>query len=93
MKIDKDFNGKTGGVFLANLQASKNPILLRMKVLEQVERACFDLWLILLYHQVLIKQSSIASFMLTINYLIWHQPSMIGIFQEHAFFPLLKAFP
>ena len=34
MKTTKDFDRKTGGVSLANLQVSKNPILLRTKVLK-----------------------------------------------------------
>lgn len=34
MKTTKDFDRKIGGVSLANLQVSKNPILLRTKVLK-----------------------------------------------------------
>ena len=45
IKTTKDFDRKTGGVSLVNLQVSKNPILLRTKVLKYPEKARFDLYL------------------------------------------------
>lgn len=49
IKTTKDFDRKTGGVSLANLQVSKNPILLRTKVLKYPEKARFDLYLTFFY--------------------------------------------